>query len=183
MRLVTILSTCTALVLLSGPAPALEKGGPVVAVGQSSKNPDKDFTTYSVGWRFPLPPPVSFDALGERLGGQLDLFVEPLFGIITGDADTVEFSVVPMVRYRHRLDQDWAAFVEGGLGLAYSDLRGVNLGSRMHFASQASAGLAHPGQSGRRVSVGLRVRHISHAGLWADANSGFNTEYLVISFD
>ena len=169
--------------LCGGAAIAQTEGGPIVAVGLSSKWDNKDFTTYSLGWRFPLPPVEMLERLGERSGGRVTLVIEPLLGLITGDADSVEFSVVPMARYDRPLSERWTATADAGLGLTYSDLRGVKLGSRIHFASQAGIGLARTTAAGRRVSVGLRLRHISHAGLWAETNSGLNTHYLTISFD
>lgn len=181
IRTASILAAITLSCMAPGPARA--DGAPIVAVGTSSKWSTTNFTTYSVGWRFPLPSVDTLDRLGKKAGGEITLLVEPLLGIITGDTDSVEFAVAPMVRYERGIGTNWAAFLEAGLGLAYSDLRGIKLGSRIHFASQGGAGLARTSASGTRVSVGLRLRHISHAGLWAEANSGLNTSYLTVSFD
>ena len=179
LRLAHLLSTVTvAVALCGGPAIAQTESGLIVAAGLSSKGDDKDFTTYSLGWRFPLPQVEMLDRLSEKSGGRVTLIIEPLLGLITGDADSVECSVVPMARYDRPLSERWGAVAEVGLGLTYSDLRGIKLGS-----SQAGIGLVRTTTGGRRVSVGLRIRHISHAGFWAEANSGLNTHYLTVSFD
>jgi hypothetical protein len=70
-------------------------------------------------------------------------------------------------------------YLEGGIGLMYTGLDGLGLGSNILFSDNVGVGLRFPGSA---WSVGYRYRHISHAGLWADSNSGMNTHYLTVTW-
>ncbi|MFP6627068.1 MAG: acyloxyacyl hydrolase [Deltaproteobacteria bacterium] len=156
--------------------------GPILAVGYSHKQGGRNLVTYAIGWRFSFQPPAAVERATEPYGLDLSLVVEPLLGFTTKDTETVEFSVVPMVRVEGFRDRSIRPFVEGGVGLAYSDLRGYNLGSRILFSDQIGGGVTFGAADPHRWSLGYRLRHISHAGLWAEANSGLNTHYLVVTY-
>ena len=103
---------------------------------------------------------------------------------ITGDADTGEFQVVPFLRFVPiaLLDARVVPYFEGGIGLLYTDLRGFNLGSEFQFSDNVGGGIVIPvGDGDRHLDVGYRFRHISHAGLWAESNSGLNTHFLLFT--
>ncbi len=160
-------------------------GGPVWAVGLSmaddNNGVDRDLTSLALGWRFAFDAPDSVAKWMDGFGLDLSFLVEPLFGVIAGETNTVEFAVVPMFRLESGNKGGISPFLEGGVGLIYNDLRGFDLGSRILFSDQIGAGIAFSTDSGRRYSVGYRLRHISHAGLWADANDGINTHFLTLT--
>lgn len=64
-------------------------------------------------------------------------------------------------------------YLEAGEGIAYTDLRGQDLGTRVQFASQAAAGMEV--RLGERLSfeVGYRYRHLSNLGM--ASNPGMNS--------
>jgi opacity protein-like surface antigen len=75
-------------------------------------------------------------------------------------------------------------YVEGGLGLVYTDLRseirvGQDLGQRMQFSEQGGVGLQYLVDDDLAVSLAVRFRHISNAGI-ADSNPGLDTLYGLI---
>lgn len=160
----------------AGPSAA----GPTAAVGYSEAR-GKEFVTYSLGWRFVFGAGRHLDAWTRDSGWRANLVVEPLAGFITGDAETVEAAVVPMLHFERTASQKARPFIEGGVGLIYTDLRGMDLGSQILFSDQIGGGLAFPTTSGRIWEIGYRFRHISHAGLWANANAGLNTHFLTVS--
>ena len=72
-------------------------------------------------------------------------------------------------------------FIEGGEGIAYTDLRKQGLGSRIQFTSQIGAGLDWALGPDRGLLLAARFRHLSNAGI-ARGNPGINTIYGVIGF-
>ncbi len=184
----TIIAAVAAYVSVACSSPAWaepEHSDPFLAVGVSSENSmtsgNVDMVTYALGWRF-------FFGAGQRIDGWLSdtawsaaLVVEPYFGVITGDLDSFEVSVVPMIRLeRNRGGSVWP-FFEGGIGLTYTDVRGLGLGSPWNFNDAVGGGLSFATDSGRIWDVGYRYRHISHAGLFSDQNSGMNTHFLTFT--
>ncbi len=182
-----------ALTLLVAAPPAaatteLLRSGPVLAGGFS---PDEDASGDSrtlaqgaVGWRFVYEDfDWSRSALGA-IGTNLDFVIEPLFGVL-GDSETttVELSVVPLLHLEPANAERWFPYFEGGIGLIYNDLRGYDLGSQILFSDNAGVGIGYRTDDGKRISFGYRFRHISHAGLWAEANDGLNSHFFVLSVE
>jgi hypothetical protein len=171
-----------AVITVASPAGAAPgAGGPVAAVGYSSKSSDREIITYALGWRFEWEAGERLQLLADRLGARSGLLVESTAGLITGDAESVEVSAVPMVRLVWPSRGGREPFIEGGVGLAYTDLRGFDLGSQILFANQFATGVSI-GVGDGSIDIGFRIRHISHAGLWAKQNSGLNTYYLTLTF-
>ena len=122
------------------------------------------------------------------IGTELSFPIEALFGVITGDEDEIEFQVVPMLRFEPLKLQDAVVtpFLEGGIGLSYTGLHDLGLGSNILFSDNLAIGVSFPlleGLPWKRWSISYRFRHQSHAGLWAESNSGLNTQYVVLSFE
>lgn len=152
--------------------------GPVIAIGYSKKN-SRDMAQPSLGWRWRFDAGAKVNGWFEKIGTDFTWLAEPMIGAILGDEDSVEFQVVPQVRFEPAAMQERAAipYLEGGIGLMYTGLDGLGLGSNILFSDNVGIGFRFP-ESG--WSVGYRYRHISHAGIWADSNSGMNTHYLTI---
>ena len=174
-----------ALAVVAGfPAPAravdLVDYGPVVAIGYSKKN-SKDMAQPSLGWRWRFDAGAKVNGWFDRIGTDFTWLVEPMIGAILGDEDSVEFQVVPQLHFEPARMQDRAVvpYLEGGIGLMYTALNGLGLGSNILFSDNVGLGLRFP-ETG--WSVGYRYRHISHAGLWAESNSGMNTHYWTITW-
>ena len=161
--------------------------GPVLAVGYS---PDEDASGasqslgfVSLGWRWRWDGADMIDDFLAK--GHIDFSwgVEPLAGVVFGDAEAFEASVVPYVRLAPLGWEEIVPYFEGGIGLAYTGLRNYGLGSRVQFSDNAGIGVAFGGGDGRRWSVGYRFRHMSNADIWGDRNEGLNAHFLVITVE
>jgi hypothetical protein len=133
----------------------------------------------SLGWRWRFDAGAKVNGWFDKIGTDFTWLAEPMIGAIVGDEDSVEFQVVPQVHFEPAAMQNRAAvpYLEGGIGLMYTALDGLGLGSNILFSDNVGVGFRFP-ETG--WSIGYRYRHISHAGLWADSNSGMNTHYLTI---
>ena len=108
--------------------------------------------------------------------------------MVTGDEDEVEFQVVPMLRFEPLRLQDgrMTPFLEGGIGLMYTGLDNLGLGSNILFSDNLAVGVSLPMPSAlpwTRWSLSYRYRHASHAGFWAESNSGLDTQYVTLTFE
>ena len=183
-----LLATAAAVGLLPVSATAeVLSNGPVVAVGFATKN-SLDMTIPSFGWRVELGGYERLDSCMEKIGSELTFPIEAVFGVITGDEDEVEFQIVPMFRLEPvRLQQSLLTpFLEGGVGLGYTGLHDIGLGSNILFSDNLAVGFSMPlpaGSPWSRWSLSYRFRHQSHAGLWAESNSGLNTQYVVLTLE
>jgi len=162
--------------------------GPVVA-GAYSPDSSGNLASVALGWQFRFAAGERVSGWGRAIGCDLSYAVEPLVAYLRGDAktghtDTVEAQIVPFLRLvPHPLaSAALVPYVELGIGLAYTDLRGFDLGSRVQFSDNAGLGLSYSTGGNHRIGVGYRFRHMSHAGLWATSNAGLNSHFLVVTF-
>jgi hypothetical protein len=183
-----LLAAAGAAASLPPNAPAgVVSNGPVVGVGFATKN-SVDMTIPSFGWRVELGACDRLDSWMRKIGTELTFPIEAVFGVITGDEHEVEFQVVPMLRFEPVALQHsiLTPFFEGGIGLGYTGLHDLGLGSNILFSDNLAVGISMP-LPGRlpwtRWSVSYRFRHQSHAGLWAQSNSGLNTQYVVLTLE
>jgi hypothetical protein len=165
----------------------VESHGPQSGVGFASKR-QRDMVIPTAGWRATLHPGERLDGWAKRFGTLLRFPVEAAFGVVTGDEDEVEFQVVPMMRLAPTCMSEGRVmpFLEGGIGLMYTGLDNLGLGSNILFSDNLAVGLSLrlPSRwTSRRLSVSYRYRHASHAGLWAESNSGLDTQYVWLGFE
>lgn len=147
-----------------------------------------DLVIPSIGWRWEFTPAERVAGWGRAIGCDLSYVVEPQIGVVLGDRDTAEVQVVPMVRLEPLALREAIAspFLEAGIGLVYTGLDGLGLGSHFLFSDNVGVGarMALPERwPFERVSLGYRYRHISHAGIFGSPNSGLNTHYLTVTFE
>jgi len=159
----------------------LRDHGPIVAFGYARKS-GEDFFFPSLGWRWRWGVGAAVDRFIARVGTELSWYVEPLAAPVVGGQETVEFQIVPGIRFEPR--NSWIAgarpYLEGGIGLMYTGLDDIGLGSNILFSDNVGLGVTLPDTG---WSVGYRYRHSSHAGLWAETNSGLDVHYLTIRYD
>lgn len=62
----------------------------------------------------------------------------------------------------------WRPYVEGGIGVIYTDFRVEEQGLRFNFKSQVGVGVERPLMNGRSLSAGVRLFHISNGGVHPD---------------
>ncbi|MFT4571675.1 MAG: hypothetical protein ACI91F_002567 [Candidatus Binatia bacterium] len=180
-----------ALLMIAVPPAHAEIGllghGPLVVGGwieeEDATDTDQELNWAMVGWGWRLEGPDALDRFFGKASIDFSWKIEALGGAILGDRESVEASVVPLFVLAPASAERWIPYVEGGVGLAYTDLRGFDLGSRIQFSDNIGFGIAHNTDGGSRCSVAYRFRHISHAGLWAESNDGLNSHFLVFSFE
>ena len=68
----------------------------------------------------------------------------------------------------------WRPYLEGGIGVIYTDFQVDGQGLRVNFNPQAGAGVEWAAADGRAVQAGLRFHHISNSGFHED-NRGINS--------
>lgn len=160
--------------------------GPVFLGGYSG---DKDasgksqsLTFISLGWRWTFDGADAIDDFLAKGGMEFSWAVEPLVGLVTGEAEAFEASVVPYARLSSLGPIRWGLvpYFEGGIGIAYTGLRNYGLGSRVQFSDNVGLGITFGSDKGRRWSVGYRYRHLSHAGIFGSPNAGLNAHFLTL---
>jgi hypothetical protein len=170
----------------SAPAlPEVRSSGPVAAVGFAEKF-HNDMVLPTLGWRWQLEPGATLGAWGQRVGADFSFIVEPSLAAIVGDKDSVEAQAVPYFHVEPAgMQAGWSPYFEGGIGVIYTALENLRLGSNVLFSDNVGLGFSSnvPGLGAwKRVSLGYRFRHISHAGVFGEPNSGLNTHYLTLTF-
>ncbi len=102
-------------------------------------------------------------------------FVSPITSVRPGKSGSIEMGLaLPLLAYHFDLGNHLVPYIEGGVGLLYTDLRGFRLGGHFQFLSQAGMGLSYFLTDQVALNLGWRFRHISNAGLHDD-NVGLNT--------
>jgi opacity protein-like surface antigen len=140
---------------------------------------------------YPIQPYVGF-AMWKPIDDWFDGFnadtlwmIEPWVAFISdqkGDSsDSFEIGVSPVFFRLTYGDAAFRPFIEGGLGLVYTDLRSLirqksDLGQRMQFSTQGGGGVQYTLSPDMAISLSARFRHISNAGL-SDSNPGIDTIY------
>ncbi len=165
------------------PASALElrDHGPTVAFGYARKS-GEDFYFPSLGWRWRWGFCDAVDRILAKVGTDLSWYVEPMVAPVFGGQDTIEVQVVPALRFE--AVEPWLGtavpYLEGGIGLMYTGLDDIGLGSNILFSDNVGLGFTLRNSG---WSFGYRYRHSSHAGLWAETNSGLDAHYITVRYD
>jgi hypothetical protein len=170
------------------PAPAvaaeLRSQGPSLMIGVSAED-EGDLVHTGLGWRWELEPGERTQAIANRIGTRLSWAIEPQAAVISNDRDAFEVQVVPMFEITGAgvAENGYVPALEGGIGLIYIEVTGFDLGSQILFSDNLGFRLDMPTlDSGARWSLAYRFRHISHAGIWANANSGMNTHWFGVTY-
>ena len=168
------------------PAQAAEvlSQGPVLAVGFSNES-EGDLIHSGLGWRWELQAGPRSNALAERIGTELNWVLEPQAAILSNDRDGVEFQFLPILQLTPLgwRDGKIVPSLEASIGLIYIDVSGFRLGSNVLFSDNIGLRLDFGTRRDEgRWAVAYRFRHISHAGIWADTNSGMNTHWISLSY-
>jgi hypothetical protein len=179
-----------AMAFLASPtaAPAeLLGSGPVLLLGYSpdedASGAAQDLALVNAGWRWRFDGGDWIDDLLAKGNIDFSWAVEPLIGVVFGDAEAFEASVVPYVHLRPLGWEGVVPWLEGGVGIAYTGLRNYGLGSRVEFSDNVGLGLTFGSGEGWRWSVGYRFRHLSHLGIFGSHNDGLNAHFLTLSIE
>lgn len=186
----SVVAAIVATLLLAVPPCAqaeLLGSGPALMLGYSpdedASGTAQDLALIGAGWRWRFDGHQSIDDFLAK--GKIDFSwaVEPLAGVVCGDAEAFEASVVPYVQLRPLGWEGVVPWLELGVGIAYTGLRNYGMGSRVNFSDNVGVGLAFGSGDGWKWSVGYRFRHLSHAGILDDRNEGLNAHFLTFSME
>lgn len=188
IRALLSLLAVVALLAAAEAAPAETIGsGPTLLTGYSpdddASGKSQDLGLIELGWRWRWD---GADCIDDFLAkGKIDFSwaVEPVVGVVFGDAEAFEASVVPYAQFRPLGWEGVVPWLDLGIGIAYTGLRNYGLGSRVEFSDNAGFGIAFGSEEGRRWSIGYRFRHMSHAGIFGEPNDGLNTHFLTFSVE
>ena len=109
-------------------------------------------------------------------------FVSPITSVESGKDGSIEMGLaLPMFTYHFDIGNHIVPYIEGGVGVMYTDLRGYRLGSHFQFLSQGGAGLSYFLTDNTALNLSWRFRHISNASLYDD-NRGFNSYIFQAGF-
>lgn len=72
-------------------------------------------------------------------------------------------------------------YIEGGIGVIYTDFQVDGQGLRLNFNPQAGAGIEWARPDGHALQAGVRVHHLSNAGLHDD-NRGINSLLFTVGW-
>ena len=135
---------------------------------------------YSLGAR------AAYDLLPALIpaiaSNRLRLALEAGGAFIHGDLSSrdAEFPISPLILdYRYDAGQALVPFVDGGEGIVLTTLKDVHIGGPFEFSSQVGGGVHLFFTHEDAVTLAIRYRHISNAGIKQE-NSGLNTLFLVI---
>lgn len=76
---------------------------------------------------------------------------------------------------------NWRPYLEAGIGVSYTDFLAEGQGLRVNFNPQAGAGIEWDRPGGHALQAGLRLHHLSNAGLDTD-NRGVNSLLLMVGW-
>jgi len=118
--------------------------------------------------------------------GSFEIAAEPFASVITSirpkNSGSVELGLgLPMLTYYLDLGIPVYPYIEGGLGVLYTDLRGYHLGGHFSFLETGGVGASYFLNDHMALNVGWRYRHISNAGLYDD-NAGLNSGIFLAGF-
>ena len=71
----------------------------------------------------------------------------------------------------------WTPYIEGGIGVIYTDFRVSGQGLRINFNPQIGVGVESLMPRGKTLAIGLRLHHLSNANLYRD-NRGVDSVLL-----
>jgi Lipid A 3-O-deacylase (PagL) len=189
----TVLAVCLGTV---APSMALDSQAPTAAAstrGFSLLSPQEASVrfSYGIGDRdslrfYSLTPRVAYDLLPSLIpaiaGNRLRLALEIGGSFIHGDhhPHDGDFTLSPLL-FDWRLDLGGmlVPFFDAGEGLVLTSLKNVHIGGPFEFSSQFGGGLHFFFTTEDAVTLAVRYRHISNAGIKAE-NSGLNTFFVIV---
>lgn len=116
--------------------------------------------------------------------GAFEISAEPFASVIhsvrSGTHGSVEFGLgLPVFTYYLDTGTRFAPYIEGGLGLLYTDLRGYHLGGHFSFMENIGVGASYFLRENMAFNAMWRYRHISNANLYND-NAGLDSGVVLV---
>jgi opacity protein-like surface antigen len=118
--------------------------------------------------------------------GALEISAEPFASVIHSTRPHTDGSMelglgLPVFTYYFDTGTRVAPFLEGGLGLLYTDLRGYHLGGHFSFMENIGAGASFFLNENLAFTASGRYRHVSNASLYKD-NAGLDSWVILAGF-
>ena len=118
--------------------------------------------------------------------GAFEIGAEPFASVITSVRPKRHGSMelgagLPVVTYYFATGTRFAPYVEAGLGMLYTDLRGYTLGGHFSFMEEAGLGGVYFLDKNLVFSASWRYRHISNAYLY-EHNAGLDSWMILAGF-
>jgi hypothetical protein len=116
--------------------------------------------------------------------GAFEVSAEPFTSVIMstrrGTHGDVEFGInIPTLTYYFDLGLPFYPYIEGGVGVMYTDLRGYNLGGHFSFTENAGIGASYFFTDKLAMNVSAKYRHVSNANLYED-NAGLDSALFMV---
>jgi len=109
-------------------------------------------------------------------------FVSVIHSIRPGKHGSIELGLgLPVFTYYFDTGTRFAPYIEGGLGLLYTDLRGYSLGGHFSFMENIGLGASYFLSENLAFNAMWRYRHISNANLYDD-NAGLDSSVILAGF-
>ncbi|MBM4257113.1 MAG: acyloxyacyl hydrolase [Deltaproteobacteria bacterium] len=118
--------------------------------------------------------------------GAFEISAEPFASVIhsirPGKHGDIELGLgLPVFTYYFDTGTRLAPYIEGGLGLLYTDLRGYSLGGHFSFMENIGVGASYFFNKNLAFNAMWRYRHISNANLYDD-NAGLDSGVILAGF-
>ncbi|MGE0824705.1 MAG: acyloxyacyl hydrolase [Candidatus Binatia bacterium] len=118
--------------------------------------------------------------------GALEISAEPfgsaIHSIRPGRSGSMELGLgLPVLTYYFDTGTRLTPYIEGGLGLLYTDLRGYSLGGHFSFMENIGVGANYFLSKNIAFNASWRYRHISNANLYDD-NAGLDSGVFLAGF-
>jgi lipid A 3-O-deacylase len=107
--------------------------------------------------------------------GNPELVVELWGGSQVHPTGRTVFGLTPLLRYNFATGSRWVPFVNGGVGIANTNIRDGDLSTGFEFNVQVGAGAHYFWREDTALTVQYRWFHLSNAGIKAP-NNGTNTQ-------
>ncbi len=143
-----------------------------------SSNGDILFTSL-----YPYIGRVMTDPVGEGWRrGTVEGIIEGAFSHVHKGQSGYSAGINGLIRYNFLPDSDaWRPFVQGGLGIAHTNLEMEKFGSEFNFCHNAGLGVQYFFNARDALTFEWRYFHLSNAGL-DDDNDGLNMNNFFIGF-
>jgi opacity protein-like surface antigen len=118
--------------------------------------------------------------------GAFEISAEPFVSVIHSvrprNSGDIELGLgLPVFTYYFDTGTRLAPYIEGGLGLLYTDLRGYSLGGHFSFMENIGVGASYFLSKNLAFNAMWRYRHISNANLYDD-NAGLDSSVILAGF-
>jgi len=89
---------------------------------------------------------------------------------------------LPVLSYNFVVNDNWVPYIEGGAGVAFTDIGHPDLSTTFQFTEQGGVGFRYHLDANTWLRVGSRVLHISNGGI-KEPNTGVTTANVILGLE